>query len=72
MVTRYPILDNFGIFLARIRVSSTLQTIPMEVNGVVYKWYPLIDLNMSKEAVGNNFVDTTRFSNSYLDGLGGD
>lgn len=72
MVTRYPILDNFGIFLAKIRVSSTLRTTPMIVNDTVYKWYPVIDLKMPKEEVANNFIDTTRFSNSYLKGLDGD
>lgn len=72
MVTRYPILDNFGIFLSRIHVSSTLKTAPMEINGTIYKWYPVIDLNMSKEEVGNNFIDTMVFSNSYLKGLDGD
>lgn len=72
MVTRYPILDNFGIFITKIRVASTLQTVPMNINGTIYKWYPVINLNMTKEQVGNNFIDTTRFSNSYLKGLDGD
>lgn len=72
MITRYPILDNFGIFLSKIRVSSTLKTIPMEVNGEIYKWYPDIDIKMHKHEVANNFIDTTRFSNSYLKGLDGD
>lgn len=72
MVTRYPILDNFGIFIARIRISSTMKTVPMNVNGTIYKWYPDIDLKMSKREVSNNFIDTMRFSNSYLEGLDGD
>ena len=72
MVTRYPILDNFGIFISRIRVSSTRRTAPMDINGKVYKWYPVIDLNMTRNEVGNNFIDTTQFSNSYLKGLDGD
>ena len=69
MVTRYPILDNFGIFISRIRVASTRQTMPMTVYGKVYKWYPVIDLNMPKELVANNFIDVLRFSNAYLKGL---
>lgn len=69
LVTRYPILDQFGVFIARINVASTLRTKPMEVNGHIYKWYPDIDLNMSKHEVSNNFMDTIRFSNSYLKGL---
>lgn len=72
MVTRYPILDNFGIFICRIRISSTMKTVPMDVNGTVYKWYPDIDLNMPKREVSNNFIDSMRFSNSYLEGLDGD
>lgn len=72
MVTRYPILDQFGIFIARINVASTLRTVPMIVNGKTYKWYPNIDLNLPHEEVANNFMDTIRFSNSYLKGLDGD
>lgn len=72
MVTRYPILDQYGIFFARIRVSSTLATMPMMVGSEVYKWYPVIDLKMNKSAIGNNFVDTLRFCNSFLDGMDGD
>lgn len=72
MITRYPILDSFGILIAKIRVSSTRRTTPVEINGTIHKWYPVIDLSMSKEAISNNFIDTTRFSNSYLDALDGD
>lgn len=69
MVTRYPILDNFGVFISRIRVSSTRQTMPMKIDGTVYKWYPVIDLDMPKHLVANNFIDVLRFSNAYLKGL---
>ena len=72
MVTRYPILNNFGIFLSRIRVLSTLETTPININGKIYQWYPNIDINMSKHDVANNFIDTIIFSNSYLNGLDGD
>lgn len=72
MVTRYPILDNFGIFLSRIRISSTIRTVVMDINGQVYKWYPNVDPSMPRSAVGNYFIDTTVFSNSYLNGLDGD
>lgn len=72
MVTRYPLLDNFGEFLCRIRVSSTINTVPMDVGGHIYKWYPDIDLGLNKHLVSNNFIDTMRFSNSYLKGLDGD
>ena len=70
--TRYPILDEFGTFVTKIRVSSTTKTIPMIINGTLYKEYPLIDFSIPKEKVGANFIDTFRFSNSYLKGLDGD
>ena len=44
----------------------------MKVNDTVYKWYPVIDLNMPREEVANNFIDTTKFSDAYLAGLDGD
>lgn len=67
--TRYPILDEFGTFVTKIRVSSTTETVPMIVNGTLYKNYPLIDFNVPHEQVGAKFIDTFRFSNSYLKGL---
>ena len=72
MITRYPVLNSFGMFVAKINVSSTLHTVPMKVNDTVYKWYPVIDLNMPREEVANNFIDTTKFSDAYLAGLDGD
>lgn len=71
-VTRYPILDSYGIFISKVRASSTIHTVPMLVNGRIYKWYPDIDLSLTKDQVANNFIDTMRFSNSYLKGLDGD
>ena len=72
MVTRYPITDEFGIFLARIRVLSTTKTIPVSYNGRVYKWYPYIDFSVSPENMASKFIDSIEFSNSYLKGMGGD
>ena len=72
MITRYPVLDAFGVIFTKIRVASTLQTTAMDINGVLYKWYPLVDLNMSREKIANNFDDTLKFSNAYLKGLDGD
>lgn len=72
MVTRYPITDYFSMFFNSIRVASTNQTVPMDINGTVYKWYPKIDLTLKKSQVGAQFIDTTKFSNSYLAGLSGD
>ena len=72
MVTRYPLLDDFGIFIARIRVLSTTQTMPVMINGKVYKWYPVIDFDIPEEKLATKFIDSVQFSNSYLPGLDGD
>lgn len=72
IVTRYPVNDPFGVFFTKINVASTRETVPMNVNGTIYKWYPKIDLNMDKASVSYNFVDSMRFSNSFLQGINGD
>lgn len=72
MVTRYPLLDSFGFFIAKINISSTLKVAPATINNKTYKWYPVIDPNMSKEDVSNFFIDSLRFSNAYLEGMDGD
>lgn len=71
-VTRYPINNEFGLFFSKIRVGSTAKTIPMSVNGYLYKWYPNIDLSLKPHDVPIQFIDATQFSNSYLTGLNGD
>lgn len=72
IITRYPVLNLFGATLSRVRISSTIETMPVDVNGQVYKWYPKIDLNTPTNRVGVQFVDTTKFSNSLLHGMNGD
>ena len=69
MVTRYPLLDEFGIFIARIRVASTTKTTPITIGNTLYKWYPVIDVDTPKEKLATNFNDSLQFSNSYLPGL---
>lgn len=44
----------------------------IEYNGVVYKWYPKIREENIGMDTSNTFVDTLRFSNTYLAGMGGD
>lgn len=72
LVTRYPLLDEFGIFISKIRVSSTVQTCVMKVRDKIYRWYPVINFDTPKEQIGSCFIDSVRFSNSYLPGLDGD
>lgn len=72
LITRYPLNDEFGVFISRIRVASTVRTKPMMVNGRVYKWYPDIQLGMPLAKIGIEFIDSCQFSNSYLPGIEGD
>ena len=69
LITRYPINDEFGVFVSRIRVASTTK---MMVNGYLYKWYPYVDLTARPDEIGNQFIDSCQFSNSYLPGIEGD
>lgn len=71
-ITRYPILDYFGTLTTEIRVLSTRKTVPMFVGNKVYKNYPSIDINLPKEKISTEFIDTIMLSNLYLAGLVGD
>lgn len=71
-ITRYPINDRFGVFFAKIRVSTTQDTVPMIINGVLHKWYPNINLDIELHDIPSQFVDACQFSNAYLEGIEGD
>lgn len=71
-VTRYPLLDYFGMLPNKIAVLSTHQTAPMFVGDKVYDFYPKVDLDLPVEKVSTSFIDTVTMSNLYLAGLGGD
>lgn len=71
-VTRYPIIDEFSIFFAKIRINSTTKTEPVMINDRLYKWYPIIEPDVPYYRIGSLFIDALQFSNSYLKGLIGD
>lgn len=71
-ITRYPLLDYFGIFPSGIVVLSTKKTVPIIINETVYTHYPDIDVSLNKNEVAISFLDTVNMSNVYLKGLGGD
>lgn len=72
LVTRYPLNDEFGIFVNKVRVTATTETMPAEINGKIYRFYPVIDIDTPANKIASKFVDSMQFSNSYLKGLGGD
>lgn len=71
-ITRYPLEDYFGIFPSKVAVLSTINTIPVIVNGKLYPHYPMIDLTLRPDQVATQFIDTITISNLYLDAIGGD
>ena len=72
IITRYPVNNEYNVFIANIRVASTVKTMPMYVNGYLYKWYPIIDFNLNETEIPSLVIDATQFSNSYLPGIDGD
>lgn len=71
-ITRYPLEDYFGTFPSMIRVTSTLEHEPMEINGRKYPFYPKVELNLSQDEISTRFIETVTMDNVYLKGLGGD
>ena len=72
IVTRYPVSDAYGMFVARARPISTTRTERVTINGEVYEHYPHIDMNTPRNRMHIRFIDSAQFSNSYLSGLNGD
>lgn len=72
LITRYPIDTYFNQFPTKVRVSSTIKTEPMVVNGEFYKNYPYIRQEMIGTNTSNSFIDSMNISNLYLAGIGGD
>ena len=72
LITRYPLLDQYGLFATRIRTLSTTTTMPMQVGDKIYRWYPVIDFDVPRNQINTKFMDSVQFSNSYLPGIDGD
>ena len=71
VVTRYPMLDYLGTFISRIEVMSTRHTTPMIINDYLYKNYPTIQVGKTGN-LDSDFIDSLKFSATYLSGLDGD
>lgn len=70
--TRYPAEDYFGIEPARVAVLCTIKTMPMFVNGKIYKHYPVIDPFANEIDVSRAFINTISVPNLALEGYKGD
>ena len=71
-ITRYPITNHLGSIASKLNVSSTTQTEKLIYNGVLYKHYPKVDMNMSPEEISTYFYDVLKLSNVLLKQFGGD
>ena len=72
LITRYPIDTFYNEFATKIRLSSTIETEKVTINGITYDYYPKI----RKEDIGtdtsNKFIDTMNICNGYLGIIDGD
>lgn len=69
MQSRYPIDHFYSVSYCKIRVMSTIQTVPASIDGREYKWYPVVHPD---EDSSNAFVNTLSPCNVYLAAEGGD
>lgn len=72
MVSRYPVGTDKGIYFSKINVQSTTKHVKLIFNGKEYPFYPDINLDISHDRVGVQFIDTLVMSNAHLDGMGAD
>ena len=71
-VTRYPVTDYQGSYTTMISVLSTRDTMPMMVNGRLYKNYPVINPYVKKSDMDVIFRDTMTICPLLLGSLGAD
>ena len=71
-LVRYPIGDYLGAFFTKIHILSTIETCEMQFNGETYKYYPVINPELSHAKVSISFCETVTPSNSRLKAIGGD
>lgn len=72
LITRFPMDSFYNQFPNEIKVSSTIETEPMVVNGTFYPNYPKIREEMFGTHTGNYFKDTMSIANVQLPSIGGD
>jgi hypothetical protein len=70
MITRYPVGTDKGLFFNKVRVQSTREHQKVIFNGKEYPFFPKIDFNIPTERIGIQFIDSTVYSNSLLEGMG--
>ena len=72
LITRYPVSDAYGLFIAHCTPITTLRTEVVKINETIYKHYPRVEIGLKPSEIPIRFIDSMQFSNSFLAGLGGD
>ena len=72
LVTRFPMDSYWNQFPAKIKVISTIETIPVIINGKFYPKYPKIEPGDINQNSSNKFIDVALPNNVRLDSIGGD
>ena len=71
-IVRYPMASHMNTFPSKVHVLSTINTMPILLNGKIYKWYPIVTPDAPKKVVSTSFNDTVTMSNMYLDAMTAD
>ena len=72
LVTRFPMDSYWNQFPAKIKVISTIKTVPLIINNHYYPNYPMINLSDINKNSSNMFIDVALPNNVRLDSIGGD
>ena len=70
--TRYPMDTVFNQLVTKVKVGSTIKTIPLTIRGTKYNNYPDISLNEVGSNTENKFKTTYNVSNVNIGTVGGD
>ncbi len=71
-ITRYPLKDHLNTIITKVFILSTIDTEERTIGGMVYPYYPKIDLTLDKDNISSSFLQTIQLSEEFLDRLGGD
>ena len=70
VTTRYPLEDFRNILRAKVKVLVTEKTEHVNLPGLEFQQYPLIDKDLDYKKT--KWIESVRVNNLYLDGWGGD
>lgn len=72
IITRYPITSFQSLYPIMVNPLTTQKTCTMEYSGVVYRFYPIIDVSIPKGEVAKQFINVLWMGNEFLQQLGAD